>query len=156
MEQTVREQVVALLQGGQAHMPFADAVKDFPKDGINIRPPHVDYTFWHLVEHIRITQKDILDFCINSNYKELEWPKDYWPEKDAEATYEQWQESVQQFEDDLQAMIKLVKDPKIDLSAKIPHGDGQTYLREALLVADHTAYHTGELGILRQVCELWK
>jgi hypothetical protein len=156
MEQPVREQVVSLLRGGQAHMPFAEAVKDFPKDGITIRPPHVDYTFWHLVEHIRITQHDILDFCLNPEYKELEWPKDYWPDKDAEATYEQWQESVKQFENDLQAMIELVQNPDTDLSAKIPHGGGQTYLREALLIADHTAYHTGELGILRQVCELWK
>src|SRR5438270_180996 len=118
-DKIVREHLENLLKGEMAHMPFSEAVKDFPVEKINEKAPHVDYTFWHLVEHLRRTQNDILNFMINPNYKELEWPKDYWPSQDAQATEKDWQNSVAQFEDDLVKIIELIKDEKNDLYAKI-------------------------------------
>ena len=155
MDSDLRKHVVYLLEDGGAHMSFMDAVAEFKADDINIKPQNVEYSFYDLVEHLRITQHDILDFCINSEYKELSWPDEYWLPKDKKATKVMWDKSVKAFQKDLEEMIKLVKDPKTDLFAKIPWGDGQTYLREALLVADHNAYHIGELGILRQVAGTW-
>lgn len=151
----LREQVVNNLKGAQAHMPFADAVKDFPLEHINDVFPNGEYTFWHLLEHIRFTQKDILDFMVDPGYIEPEWPKDYWPEKNKKATKEDWKKTVADYEADVQKLISLAQDPKIDLSAKVPKGTGQIYLREFLLVADHTSYHIGEFAIMRQVLKLW-
>lgn len=151
----LREQLVTLLEGGEAHMNFSEAVADFPQNQINTEPPNVPYSFWHLVEHLRITQYDILDFCRNKNYKEINWPDDYWPEKNAVATPKDWKNSVLSFQKDLKDVVRLVQNPKTNLSAKIPWGSGQTYLREALLVSDHNAYHIGELAILRQVVGAW-
>lgn len=152
----LREQLVNFLQGAQAHMPFAEAVKDFPLEHINDVFPNGEYTFWHLLEHIRFTQKDILDFLVDPSYKEPEWPKDYWPEGDLKATPDDWQHTIEEFEKDLQQLIELVQDKKIDLSAKVPNGTGQIYLREFMLVFDHNSYHIGEFAIMRQTLELWK
>ena len=154
-EQILRNQLLALLRGGQAHMGFDDVVEDFPMTLINTRPPHVTYTPWHLIEHIRITQWDILDFIRNPNYKYMDWPKDYWPDPSAQATPEQWQKTLAGFRKDMKDLETLAADPKTDLYSPIPHGSGQTILREILLVADHNAYHIGELGILRQVMQAW-
>lgn len=154
-EHTLRETVAKFLVGGQAYMPFAHAVADFPPDLINTFPPNVEYSFWHLLEHLRISQSDVLDFCRNPKYKEITWPDDYWPKKDAKATLPVWKKSITDFEKDLKMMETLVFDPSVDLNAKIPHGDGQTYLREAILVAEHNAYHIGEFAILRQVMKAW-
>lgn len=151
----LREQVVNNLKGAQAHMPFADAVKNFPMEHINDYFPNGEYTFWHLLEHIRFTQKDILDFMTDPNYKEPEWPKDYWPEKDKKATPEEWQQTIADYQKDVDALIKLAQDAKIDMSAKVPKGTGQIFLREFLMVADHTSYHIGEFAIMRQVLKLW-
>lgn len=151
----VREQLCKFLKGGEAFMPFADAVKDFPEEHMNTFPTNVEYTFWHLLEHIRITQWDIVDFCKNKEYKEIQWPNDYWPAKDIKATKDDWKKTVKQINNNLQMMIAIVQDPQTDLSAKIPWGNGQIYLREALLVAEHNAYHIGELAILRQVMSTW-
>lgn len=139
----------------ESHMPFEEAVVDFPEKFINAKAPNVDYTLWHLIEHIRITQWDILDFSKNPNYKEIEWPKDYWPAKNAKASKAKWNQSVTAVKNDLDAMIALVSDPQNDLYAKIPWGTGQTILREAIMVADHNAYHIGEFAILRQVLGAW-
>ncbi|MBI4004969.1 DinB family protein [Candidatus Roizmanbacteria bacterium] len=151
----VRKQLVALLQGGQAHMTFEEAVADFPMEKINTKPPNSDYTPWRLLEHIRISQWDILDFIQNSNYKELSWPDEYWPPKDKIATQADWKKTIASIQANLKALIAIVKDPATDLYRRIPHGSGQTILREILLVADHNAYHIGEFAILRTVMQTW-
>ena len=151
----LREQLVNFLQGGQAHMTFEEAVKDFPLEHINDIFPHGEYSFWQLLEHIRLTQKDLLNFMTDPDYKEPEWPKDYWPGKDAKATPEEWQHTIQEFEQDLQQLIKLVQDPQTDLSAKVPNGTDQIYLREFMLVIDHNSYQIGEFAIMRQTFHLW-
>ncbi len=155
-DQAVRNHLITLLQGKGARMPFDDAVADFPLDKINVKPPNMTYSFWHLVEHLRIAQWDILDYINNPDYVTPEWPKDYWPDPDAKATKEDWSESIAQFKRDLQAIQELVADPEVDLTAQIPHAmEGHTVLREALLVADHNSYHIGELCILRQIVGAW-
>lgn len=155
-DQHTREQLVNLLTLRQAHMIFEDAVKDFPMAHINTRPPGVDYTFWHLLEHLRICQWDILDYIRNPNYKEVKWPDDYWPQRDVLTDAAGWQKTIQQFQADVAELVKIVQDPATDLSAPIPHGwDGHTILREILVVASHNAYHIGEFGILRQVIGAW-
>ena len=156
IDQAVRDHVLALLDGGQAHMSFEDVVANFPADKINVNPPNVPYTPWHLIEHLRITQWDILDYTRNPNYKEISWPVDYWPSRDAKTDMAGWQKTIDQFLADFAEMRAIVADPKTDLYAPIPHGySGHTVLREALLLADHNAYHIGELGILRQVMDAW-
>lgn len=151
----VREHVLQLLRGGNAHMPFEDAVADFPMARINDVFPNGTYTPWHLLEHLRISQWDILDFIRNPNYQEMEWPKDYWPAPDSQATEAEWQRTIAQFQDDMRQLQQMVSDPQTDLYARIPHGTGQTILREMLLVADHNAYHIGEFAIMRQVMGTW-
>lgn len=156
MEDTaLREQLVQNLLIGHAHMPFTEAVSNFPKDSINTIPTHVDYSFWHLLEHIRISQHDILDFIKNPQYKEIEWPKDYWPDKSTIATMTDWNRTINKFKEDQEELVKIIKTKKTNLYSKIPHGQGQTILREILLVIDHNAYHIGEFSILRQVMQLW-
>lgn len=155
-DQALRDHVLALLNGHQAHMTFDDAVADFPEASINVRPPNVPYTFWHLVEHLRITQWDILEYARNPAHVSPQWPEGYWPPPDAQADLPMWYDSIRRFQADLEAMKALVADPSVDLLAPIPHGyGGHTVLREALLVADHNAYHIGELAILRQVAGVW-
>ena len=155
-DKALREQLATFLQGDQAHMSLADAVKGFPVKDMNVRPRNVPYTFWHLLEHIRIAQWDIVEFIKNPNYEELKFPDDYWPKKNAKATKKDWDHTLAQYASDLREMIAIVKDPKTDLHARIPHGDGQTILREAILIVDHNAYHIGEFAILRQVVGNWK
>ncbi|MBZ0299346.1 MAG: DinB family protein, partial [Anaerolineae bacterium] len=114
------------------------------------------YTPWHLVEHLRISQWDLLDYMRNPAYEYRDWPKGYWPAQDAHTDAAGWQQSLDGFRADLQAVVAIVRDPQMDLVAQIAHGEpGHTILREALLVADHNAYHIGELGILRQVMDAW-
>ena len=151
----VREHLLSLLQGGNAHMTFDDAVKDFPVDHMNTVFPNGTYTSWHLIEHIRRTQEDILDFIRNPDYKNRSWPNDYWPAKDEKATKKTWERTISEFGKDSKALQKIVKEPKTDLYTKISHGEGQTILREILLVADHNAYHIGEFAIMRQVMGTW-
>lgn len=152
---SVRADVLELLRGGSAHMTFDEAVADFPMEHINTRPPNVPYSPWHLLEHVRLTQRDILDFIQAADYEEGEWPDDYWPPSDAEADEGAWQGTLESFRADLAALQEIAADPQTDLSATVPNGDHQTYLRELLLVADHNAYHIGEFAILRQVMQTW-
>jgi hypothetical protein len=142
---------VKLLKGGDAHATFEAAVKNMPAELRGKRPAGAEHSPWEVLEHLRIAQWDILDFSRNPEYKEREWPTEYWPETQAPPDAKAWAESVKQFESDLQEMCDLVADEKTDLYAKIPHGDGQTILREALVVADHNGYHLGcwERGHLR-------
>lgn len=155
-DQTVRDHLLSLLRGRNAHMNFDDVVADFPLDQINVKPPNVSYTPWHLVEHLRITQWDILEYVRNPQHVSPEWPVGYWPAPDAAADEAAWGRTIEQFRRDYRDIEALVTNPDTDLYAPIPHGyDGHTILREVLLVADHNAYHIGELGILRQVMGAW-
>ena len=154
-ETVIRQQLIDRLRGRGAHMPLEDAIKDFPMDRINQVFPNGSYCAWALVEHIRRGQWDILDFIRNPDYKYLEWPKDYWPVPGYEATPKDWDATVAGYLQDQAELERLVLDPSTDLYARIPWGEGQTILREILLVADHTAYHTGEFAIMRQVMGTW-
>ena len=151
----VRRQLVRLLDGVDAHMPFEEAVADFPDQAMNERPPNVGYTPWHLVEHLRLTQWDILDYVTNVAYVEREWPREYWPDPSATATRADWDASVAGFLADRAALRSLVLDEGRDLVAVIAGTPGHTLLREVRIVADHNAYHVGELAILRQVMGSW-
>ena len=151
----LREQLVALLHGGHAHMGFEEVVADFPLTLLNVRAPHVPYMPWHVVEHMRIAQWDILEFVRNPRHVSPEWPKGYWPDQNAKTDAAQWEKTLTAFRKDLADVEALAADPATDLFGVIPHGSGQTILREILLVADHNAYHIGELGSLRQVIQAW-
>jgi hypothetical protein len=151
----LREELIALIDGHGAHMPFDEAVADFPEDAINRRPPNVDYTPWQLIEHLRFTQADILDYIQNRKYIESDWPEAYWPARDATATPAQFARTVADFKSDRAALRDLVADPSTDLLATIPDTPGHTILREVRVVGDHNAYHIGEFAILRQVMGTW-
>ena len=152
----LRKQFTNLLLKRQAHMTFEDAVKDFPEAHINSRPPQVGYTFWHLLEHLRFSQWDILDYIRNADYKTSKWPDEYWPALETETDSGGWQATIQAFIDDRQALVDIVQNPKNDLYAQIPEAaTGHNILREIFVVAAHNAYHIGELGILRQVMQIW-
>ena len=154
-DKVVREQLLSLLRGGNAHMNFDQAVADFPIQNINTKPPNVSYTPWYLLEHLRIAQWDILDFIRNPNYTALDWPAGYWPDPAAQATAEEWQNSLTLFRADRDQLSSMIQDPEVDLYAELAHAPGYTILREINVVADHNAYHIGELAILRQVMDAW-
>jgi hypothetical protein len=151
----LKDQLVSLLRGGNAHMGFEAAVADFPDRLINERPPNVEYTFWHLIEHLRLCQVDILEYLTLADYRERAWPRDYWPAPNALATKADWDESLAAFRRDLEASVAIVADEATDLFAPVPSQAEHTILREVLIVADHNAYHVGELAILRQVVDGW-
>jgi DinB superfamily len=154
-DDVVRQQLLALLRGGQAYMPFDQAIADFPLARINDYPPQVAYTPWHLLEHLRIAQWDILEFIRNPAHISPPWPEGHWPPPDARADEQAWANTIAAFRADLHALEALVADPATDLYTEIPHAPGYTILREILVVADHNAYHTGEFAILRQVMQTW-
>lgn len=154
-DQFVREHVLYLLKGGGAHLGFEQAIADLPEEFRGAKVKGVNHTPWRLLEHLRICQWDILEFSRNPDHVSPNFPDGYWPEADAPSDSASWDVSVQKFRDDLQAMINLVANPDTDLYAPIPHGDGQTILREALLVADHNAYHLGQLVFLRRCLGIW-
>ena len=155
-DQALRTQLVNMLLQRQAHMLFEDAVANFPAAHINTRPPQVGYSFWHLLEHIRICQYDILDYIGNLAYVAPTFPDDLWPSAEADTDWNGWNKTIQEFYADRQVLVDIVQNPDTDLYSQIPHGwDGHNILREILIVADHNAYHIGELAILRQVMGLW-
>ncbi|MEE8201108.1 MAG: DinB family protein, partial [Candidatus Acidoferrales bacterium] len=143
------------LDAEAAHVGFEKIVDDWPAALRGTKPAGAAHTPWQLLEHLRIAQWDILDFCRNPNYQELEFPAGYWPATEAPPSESAWEESIKAFRADLEEMKKLVADPKTDLFARIPHGEGQTYLREALLVASHNSYHLGQLVLLRRLQGAW-
>jgi len=155
-ETALREHVVSLLTGSHAHADFEAAIKDLPVALRGKRPKGADHSPWELLEHLRIAQSDILEFSRDPNYKSPEWPTGYWPTKPAPPDDKAWDKSVRAFRKDLKALVALISDESNDLYAKIPHGDGQTLLREALLTADHNAYHVGQLILVRQLLGAWK
>jgi hypothetical protein len=150
-DRELREHLLNLLGGGGAHVDFETVVKDFPIEIINGQAEHVPYTPWQVLEHMRIAQWDILEFSRDAAHASPPWPDGYWPAKDKEADEAAWNRSVEAFRAGLEAMKRLVEDPSTDLFARIEHGTGQTILREALLVADHNAYHLGVLVTLKRL-----
>ena len=151
--QSLREHLASLLRGGNAHISFGDFVADFPAELCGERIQSLPYTAWQVLEHMRIAQRDILEFSRNVKHVSPKWPEGYWPKRDEVGNAEFWNESVKKFRNDLTEFENLIADPATDLFAKIPHGSGQTILREALLVADHNAYH---LGVLLAISRMLK
>jgi hypothetical protein len=151
----LRQHLQELLKGGSAHTSIEDAIRDFPAELRGERPKGAPYSPWELLEHMRIAQWDILEFSRDSGHKSPKWPEGYWPESPKPADKKAWDRSVDAFFQQLQSMCALVADDATDLYARIPHGDGQTVLREALLVADHNAYHLGQLVLLRRTLGAW-
>ncbi len=151
----MRDRLVYVLEGNGAHMALEEAVADFPMAEINTKPPNVPYSFWHLLEHIRICQWDILEFTRDPVHVSPEFPVGLWPAEDATTDAAGWNATLDAIRSDLAEVIALARDESLDLTAELPHAPGYTYLREILLVADHNAYHTGEFAILRQVLGLW-
>jgi hypothetical protein len=155
-DQHLRQNLAYLISGGGAHAKFDDAIKNLPSDLRGAKPPNFPHSAWMLLEHLRIAQWDILEFSRNQKHISPKWPEGYWPKTEAPPTAAAWNKSIQQFRADQQAMVDLVENPKTDLFAKIPWGDGQTILREALLVADHNAYHLAQLVDVRRLLGVWK
>ena len=151
----LRRETLELLRGRGAHMPFDEAVAGFPGEAMNLRPPNVPYTPWQLLEHLRRTQRDILDYIRDRAYVAPRWPEDYWPSPDAVTDREGWEATVEAFRSDAAALEALVLDQGTDLLAPMPGTPGHTILREIRLVGDHNAYHIGEFAILRQVMGTW-
>lgn len=154
-DKLLREHVVELLNGKGAHASFDDAVQSLPEVLFGKKPEGLPHSPWMLLEHLRIGQWDILEFSRNPKYKSSKWPDDYWPKETAPPSKAAWNKSVQEFRRDLKAIQDLVADSKTDLYARIPWGDGQTVLREALLVADHNAYHIAQLVDVRRLLGAW-
>ena len=151
----LRQHLQYLLRGGGAHLDFDTAIGGIPFKLCGRKPAGLPQTAWRLLEHMRIAQRDILDFCIDPKYVPKEFPSGYWPSKDVPANVTAWKKSIKFFRADLDEMQRLVANRSTDLFAPIPHGDGQTILREALLVADHNSYHLGQLVTLRRLLDAW-
>ncbi len=153
-DQAVRELLAKMLSWDDAHAGFDAAVDGIPEEFRGKRAGA--HSPWELVEHLRLAQHDILDFSRNKDYEEMDWPKDYWPKSPAPSSTAEWTNSIDAFRKDREALRELALDKRIDLTAAIPHGSGQTYLREIVLAADHTAYHVGQLILVRQLLGIWK
>jgi len=155
-DHSLRQHLLELLRGGNAHVEFDAVVGNLPAKLRGVKPAGLDFTAWRLLEHMRLAQWDVLEFSRNPKHVSPEFPAGYWPKGDAPPNDAAWKKSVAGFHSDLEAMQKLVEDPATDLFARIPHGDGQTILREAMLVADHNAYHLGQLLMLRRLLGAWQ
>lgn len=155
-DQSLRKHLIELLDGAQAHATFDKVIADFPPRFRGEIPKGLPHSAWMLLEHLRISQWDIIDFCGNPKYKEMKWPEEYWAKTPSPPEPSAWDQSVKAFRDDLEAMKKIVKDPKTDLFAKIAWGDGQSILREAMLIADHNSHHLGQLIDVRRALGIWK
>jgi len=155
-EKALREHVLYLLNGGGAHASFAAAIKGLPVAMRGVRPEGAAHSPWEILEHLRLAQWDILEFTRNPKHVSPDWPSGYWPKTQAPPNSAAWAKSVKAFQASLKAMCQLVEHPSTNLYARIPHGEGQTVLREALLIADHNAYHLGELVLMRRLLGTWK
>lgn len=151
----LRSQLADLLTWSSAHADLDRAVKNVPPEARGMRPDGVPYSLWQLLEHIRAAQWDILDFCRNSDYRSPDWPDEFWPDDPEPPAREDWQKSIDAVRRDRQSLVELIEDEKTDLFERIPHGEDQTFLREAVLVADHNAYHIGQMVLLRRMLGIW-
>jgi hypothetical protein len=152
----LRAQLVEFLRGGSAHVDPKTALAGLKPEHYGAKVDPLPHTPWQLLEHIRFTVRDLLEFCTNANYVAPEWPEDYWPSSASPAHPQDWKKSADALLDDLSSFESLIEDTKTDLEAKIPWGQGQTILREALLAIDHTSYHLGQLVLVRQLLKDWK
>jgi len=150
-DQSLREHLLSLMQGRNAHISFDDFVADFPVERCGQKIEGLPYTAWQVLEHMRIAQWDILEFCRNPKHVSPKWPEGYWPKPSELGSDELWQKTIAKFRDDGKQLEDLTSDPNTDLFAKIAHGSGQTLLREVLLVADHNAYHLGVLVVADRI-----
>lgn len=155
-DHVLRDQLIEFLRGGNAHADLDTVVNGFPEKLYGSKPHGSPHTPWQLLEHIRITLHDLLVFSTDSNYVALAWPDEYWPSADAVPDADDWKKSVKALKADLAEFEKLIRNPQTNLYAKIPWGDGQTVLREALLAIDHTSYHLGQLVTIRKELGAWK
>ena len=150
-----RQLLARALDWQDAHASYDAAVQDYPAELQGIRPDGLPHSGWELIEHLRITQRDILDFCQAPTYHELRWPEQYWPPSPTPTTSSAWNASVTAFRSDLEALKRIALNPKLDLTAVVPHGTNQTFLRELLVVADHNSYHVGQLILVRRALGAW-
>jgi hypothetical protein len=155
-DKILRKHLIKLLEGGDAHATFDDAVADLPAALQGKISEGAEHSPWQLLEHLRIAQWDIVEFAINQKHKSPKWPEGYWPKTAEPPDKKAWHKSVEAFRSDMKRFIKLLEDDSTDLFAKIPHGDGQSILRQALLAADHNSYHLGQLILVRRLLGAWK
>lgn len=155
-DRALREHVVNLLSGGGAHVEWKATFSGIPPKLRGVRPDNLPYSAWDLLEHMRIAQSDILEFSRDAKHVSPDWPAGYWPAAQIQPSAAAWDKSLKSFAGGLAAMKKLVANPRTDLFSPIPHGTGQTVLREALLVADHNAYHLGQVLTVRRILGNWK
>jgi hypothetical protein len=149
------ESLIDLIQKGNAHASFEDAISGMPIDQLSDTPAQLPYSVWQLVEHIRIAQWDIVEFCINPNHESPKWPDEYWVHPTGDITEMQWNQSLEQIRQDRERFFTVLRDLENDLFSPLPHGSGQTILKEALLIADHNAYHVGEIIVIRRLLKNW-
>lgn len=154
--QLIRQQLTAVLQKSYAHADFDHAINQLDLNSAGIKLPHLPYSIWQLVEHIRIAQQDIVDFSENRNYKPLKWPEGYWPKENAPENEQKWQDSLQEIKKSSADFTALINDEQLDLLKPFPHGDGQNLFREAILIIDHLSYHTGQIVLIRRLLDNWK
>jgi uncharacterized damage-inducible protein DinB len=155
-EKSLREHLVNLLSGRGAHVDWKASFRGIPPKLRGVRPASLPHSLWELLEHMRIAQWDILEFSRDAKHVSPEWPAGYWPVSPEPPNAKAWDKTLKSFAGDLESMKKLVANPRTDLFAKIPHGTGQTILREILLVADHNAYHLGQVLVVRRLLDNWK
>ncbi|GGM87954.1 hypothetical protein GCM10010967_20700 [Dyadobacter beijingensis] len=149
-------ELTALIKGGNAHVTLSEALSGIPADMRTTIPDNLPYSIWQLLEHIRIAQKDIVDFSISKDYKTLVWPDDYWPQPTDSVTDEQWADSIEEIERDQQRFFALLSDEGKDLFSPLAWGTGQNIVREAMLIADHNSYHIAEIIVARRLLGIWK
>ena len=154
--QEARTRLVYSLRGKGAHLSFEEAVHDFPARLINEKPPHVPYSFWHQLEHIRISQWDMIRYIQDPAYQSPPWPSGYWPDQSAAADRASWQQTIDRYLADTEELVSLIEDPNTDLLAPVAHMENRSILRAALVVVDHTSYHLGEFVMGRQILGAWK
>lgn len=152
---SIRELLLEQLEGKNAHVDFNQAVQGLTYKQTGIKVEGLPHTIWELIEHIRIGQDDILEFCNNSDYQAIDWPDDYWPESSQPASKEELEKSIRAVRAGMEEMRDIIRDPKNDLQAPLPHGDGQTLFREAMLIVDHNAYHIGQIVQTRRLLGSW-
>lgn len=150
------DNLIDLLNKGNAHVSLDDSLKNIPFDLLGKKPQNLPYSLWQIAEHIRISQSDILEFSRDANYKSPQWPEGYWPENPTPSSEEEWEKCVLQIKEDRKTFISLLKDSADNLFIPFDYGNGQTLLREALVLADHNSYHTGEIVVLRRLLDDWK
>ena len=154
-DRNFRNNLIELLRGGRAHLPVEKAIKDISLSSVNIRPANIEHCVWEVLEHMRIAQEDILRYTLDPNWQSPPFPEGYWPSNIDSITEKDWNKCVSGFLADLDEVIKLVENTSLDLTSQIPHGEGRTYLRQILLVADHNSYHTSEIVQIRKALRIW-